>query len=151
MKMFWFIPTHGDGRYLGTAEGGRLLDFNYLRQVALAADAQGFYGVLFPTGRSCEDAWVVASTLIPETSRLRFLVALRPGLVSPTLAARMCATFDRLSRGRLQLRHLPDHRLWAAHAHPCRKLAGQTHSHSGGRVSAARSAGSLIYRASVCS
>ena len=101
MKLFWFIPTHGDGRYLGTAEGGRILDFDYLRQVAIAADAQGFYGVLLPTGRSCEDAWVVASSLIPETSRLRFLVAVRPGLISPTLAARMCATFDRLSGGRL--------------------------------------------------
>jgi alkanesulfonate monooxygenase len=101
MKIFWFIPTHGDGRYLGTAEGGRILDFDYLRQVAIAADAQGFYGVLLPTGRSCEDAWVVASALIPETRQLRFLVALRPGLVSPTLAARMCTTFDRLSGGRL--------------------------------------------------
>ena len=101
MKIFWFIPTHGDGRYLGTTEGGRNLDFDYLRQVAVAADTQGFYGVLLPTGRSCEDAWVVASSLIPETSRLRFLVALRPGLVSPTLGARMCVTFDRLSRGRL--------------------------------------------------
>ncbi len=101
MKIFWFIPTHGDGRYLGTVEGGRVLDFDYLRQVAVAADAQGFYGVLLPTGRSCEDAWVVALTLIPETSRLRFLVAVRPGLVSPTLAARMCSTFDRLSHGRL--------------------------------------------------
>jgi alkanesulfonate monooxygenase len=101
MKIFWFIPTHGDGRYLGTAEGGRNLDFDYLRQVAVAADTQGFYGVLLPTGRSCEDAWVVASSLIPETNRLRFLVALRPGLVSPTLGARMCVTFDRLSRGRL--------------------------------------------------
>lgn len=101
MKIFWFIPTHGDGRYLGTAEGGRVLDFDYLRQVAVAADARGFYGVLLPTGRSCEDAWVVASSLIPETKRLRFLVAVRPGLISPTLAARMCATFDRLSGGRL--------------------------------------------------
>jgi len=44
---------------------------------------------------------VVASSLIPATKRLRFLVALRPGLVSPTLAARMCVTFDRLSGGRL--------------------------------------------------
>ena len=101
MKIFWFIPTHGDGRYLGTAEGGRNLDFDYLQQVAIAADSQGFYGVLLPTGRSCEDAWVVASSLIPATNRLRFLVALRPGLVSPTLAARMCVTFDRLSGGRL--------------------------------------------------
>jgi len=44
MKIFWFIPTHGDGRYLETAEGGRHLDFDYLRQVAVAADSQGFYG-----------------------------------------------------------------------------------------------------------
>jgi len=101
MKIFWFIPTHGDGRYLGTSEGGRNLDFDYLRQVAVAADTQGFYGALLPTGRSCEDAWVVASSLIPETRHLRFLVALRPGLVSPTLGARMCVSFDRLSRGRL--------------------------------------------------
>ena len=92
MKVFWFIPTHGDGRYLGTAESGRVLDFDYLRQVAIAADGLGFYGVLLPTGLSCQDAWV-ASTLIPETSRLRFLLALRPGLVSPTLAARMCQCF----------------------------------------------------------
>ena len=35
------------------------------------------------------------------TERLRFLVAMRPGLQSPTLAARMTATFDRLSNGRL--------------------------------------------------
>jgi alkanesulfonate monooxygenase len=32
---------------------------------------------------------------------MRFLVAVRPGLVSPTLAARMAATFDRLSNGRI--------------------------------------------------
>ena len=27
MKPFWFIPTHGDGRYLGTTTGGRTLDY----------------------------------------------------------------------------------------------------------------------------
>ena len=32
---------------------------------------------------------------------MRFLVAVRPGLISPTLAARMAATFDRLSNGRI--------------------------------------------------
>jgi len=57
--------------------------------------------VLLPTGRSCEDAWVVASSLIGATRQLRFLVAIRPGLSSPGLAARMAATFDRLSGGRL--------------------------------------------------
>ena len=101
MKLFWFIPTHGDGRYLGTPTGGRPLDYDYLRQVAAAVDSLGFYGALLPTGRSCEDAWVTASSLIGETSRMRFLVAVRPGLISPTLSARMTATFDRLSKGRI--------------------------------------------------
>jgi len=101
MKLFWFMPTHGDGRYLGTSEAGRALDLTYLQQVAAAIDRLGFYGALLPTGRSCEDAWVAASFLAATTRRMRFLVAVRPGLISPTLAARMAATFDRLSGGRL--------------------------------------------------
>lgn len=101
IKVLWFLPTHGDGRYLGSAEGGRSADIDYLRQVAQAADRLGYYGVLLPTGRSCEDSWVVASALAPQTKRLRFLVAVRPGLLSPTLAARMTATLDRISGGRL--------------------------------------------------
>ena len=101
MKIFWFIPTHGDSRYLGTAEGARTLNHDYLKQVAQAADSLGYEGVLIPTGRSCEDPWVVAASLLPVTTRLKFLVAVRPGLHQPALAARMAATFDRLSGGRL--------------------------------------------------
>jgi len=100
-NLLWFIPTHGDGRYLGTSIGGRAVDFAYLRQIAEAADSLGYYGVLLPTGKSCEDSWVVASALAPQTERLRFLVAVRPGLQSPTVAARMTATLDRVSQGRL--------------------------------------------------
>jgi len=100
-NILWFIPTHGDGRHLGTAVGARETDLGYLRQIAQAADTLGYYGVLLPTGRSCEDSWVVASALVPATERLRFLVAVRPGLQSPTLAARMASTLDRLSDGRL--------------------------------------------------
>ncbi|MEN3112708.1 FMNH2-dependent alkanesulfonate monooxygenase [Uliginosibacterium paludis] len=101
MKVLWFLPTHGDSRYLGTSEGAREVDYDYLRQIAQAADQLGYYGVLTPTGRSCEDPWVVTSSLIGATKNLRFLVAVRPGLHQPALAARMAATFDRLSGGRL--------------------------------------------------
>lgn len=101
LNVFWFLPTHGDGRYLGTTEGGRAVDLPYLQQVALAADNLGYYGVLIPTGKSCEDSWLVASALAPITKRLRYLVAVRPGLQPPSLAARMAATLDRLSEGRL--------------------------------------------------
>jgi alkanesulfonate monooxygenase len=103
MEVMWFIPTHGDGRYLGTPHGARTVDLRYMQQIALSADSLGFSGVLLPTGRSCEDAWIVAAALIPITQRLRFLVAVRPGVVAPTTAARMTATLDRLSGGRVLL------------------------------------------------
>lgn len=101
MNLFWFIPTHGEGRYLGTAEGGRPMTQGYIRQIAQAADELGYGGVLIPTGRTCEDPWVVAASLVPVTRYLKFLVAVRPGVVSPAGAARMTATLDRLSEGRL--------------------------------------------------
>ncbi|MEJ8852944.1 FMNH2-dependent alkanesulfonate monooxygenase [Variovorax robiniae] len=101
MKIFWFLPTHGDSRYLGSSEGARQVDLPYLQQIAGAADQLGYEGVLIPTGRSCEDPWVIASSLIGATRKLKFLVAVRPGLHQPSLAARMAATFDRLSGGRL--------------------------------------------------
>ena len=101
MQISWFIPTTGDGRYLGSANQSRLTDYSYLRQIAQAVDELGFTAVLLPTGNSCEDAWVVASALMPSTRKLKFLVAVRPGIMSPTVAARMTATFDRLSGGRL--------------------------------------------------
>jgi len=101
MELFWFLPTHGDGRYLGTSIGARSVDLPYLSQIARAADDLGFGGVLLPTGRSCEDAWAVASAMLPLTRRLKFLVAIRPGIISPTAAARVTATVDRLSNGRV--------------------------------------------------
>lgn len=100
LNIFWFLPTHGDGHYLGSDEGARPVDHAYLQQIAQTADRLGFSGVLIPTGRSCEDAWLVAASLIPVTQRLKFLVALRPSVISPTVAARQAATLDRLSNGR---------------------------------------------------
>ncbi|MFG1420545.1 FMNH2-dependent alkanesulfonate monooxygenase [Roseixanthobacter liquoris] len=100
-NVLWFLPTHGDGHYLGTSHGAREVSLRYLAQIAQAADDLGYFGVLLPTGRSCEDSWIVASALAPLTERLRFLVAVRPGLLQPAVAARMTATLDRISKGRL--------------------------------------------------
>src|SRR5271166_5388090 len=76
--VLWFLPTHGDRRYLGTDIGARQVSLGYLSQIARAADELGYFGVPLPTGRSCEDSWVVASAMVPQTRRLRFLVAVRP-------------------------------------------------------------------------
>jgi alkanesulfonate monooxygenase len=123
MQLLWFLPTHGDGRYLASSTGGRALTFDYLRQVAQAADQLGYWGMLLPTGRSCEDSWVVGSAVAPATRNLRFLIALRPGLVSPVMGARMSAALDRATDGRLLINvvtggdpvELKGDGLWLAH------------------------------------
>ncbi|MBV9078040.1 MAG: FMNH2-dependent alkanesulfonate monooxygenase [Methylobacteriaceae bacterium] len=103
VTMFWFIPTHGDGSYLGSERQQRPAEFPYFKQIAQAVDQLGFEGVLLPTGQSCEDSWITATGLATVTERLKFLVALRPGVVTPAFAARQTAALDRLSNGRLLL------------------------------------------------
>ena len=80
---------------------GRATSFPYLRQIAQAVDDLGYAGALLPTGRSCEDAWIMAATLASLTLKCAFLWSIRPGQVSPGVALRMAATYDRLSNGRL--------------------------------------------------
>lgn len=103
LDLFWFLPTGGDGPYLGSTIGHRPADFGYLREIAVAADRLGFGGVLLPTGNNCLDGWTLGSALAPATQTLKFLLALRPGILSPALAARQSAALDRISDGRLLL------------------------------------------------
>ncbi|HEY8719033.1 LLM class flavin-dependent oxidoreductase [Pengzhenrongella sp.] len=113
ITLHWFLTTAGDGRSIvggshmaaarGSASSLREPDIDYLAQQARAADHLGFTGVLTPTGTWCEDAWLTTAALIRETRQLKFLVAFRPGVLSPTLAAQMAATYQRISRGRLLL------------------------------------------------
>jgi len=103
LDIFWFLPTSGDGRYLGSPAGHRPAEFGYLRDIAVAADRLGFSGALLPTGNNCLDGWTVGSGLAPLTQRIKFLLALRPGILSPALAARQAAALDRISGGRLLL------------------------------------------------
>jgi alkanesulfonate monooxygenase len=83
--------------------GDRPATLRYLRQICAAAEDNGFQAVLTPTGLWCEDAWLTTAMLIEGTETLKFLVAFRPGLLSPTLAAQMAGTFQRHSGGRLLL------------------------------------------------
>ncbi len=104
IKVHWFLPTGGDSRdILPTAEGAhrRPPSVDYLSQVARACDDLGFDAALTPCGTACEDAWISTAALIGTTHRLKFLVAFRPGLLSPTLAAQMASTYQRMSGGRL--------------------------------------------------
>ncbi|MGW6054759.1 LLM class flavin-dependent oxidoreductase [Streptomyces sp. NPDC055189] len=112
LTFHWFLPTNGDSRHIvggghgvptGAAGGDRPASLAYLTQVARTAEQLGFEGALTPTGAWCEDAWLTTAMLVESTERLKFLVAFRPGLVTPTLAAQMAATYQRHSAGRLLL------------------------------------------------
>ncbi|MFF2374925.1 LLM class flavin-dependent oxidoreductase [Streptomyces xiamenensis] len=122
MRFHWFLPTASDGRSLTvgtrgthgpeaaldeallvTADRFRAPTIGYLTQIAQAAEANGFDAVLTPTGTWCEDAWLTCAAIAQETERLKFLVAFRPGLITPTLAAQQASTLQRMSAGRLLL------------------------------------------------
>ncbi|HEY1134097.1 MAG TPA: LLM class flavin-dependent oxidoreductase [Nocardioides sp.] len=111
LKFHWFLPTNGgDGRHVvggghgaDVVGGGRPASVPYLGQVARSAEQLGFEAALTPTGAWCEDAWITTAMLAPLSERLKFLVAFRPGLTSPTLAAQMAATYQNLTGGRLLL------------------------------------------------
>jgi alkanesulfonate monooxygenase len=122
VTLHWFLPTNGDSRTdlsLGNAVGvagsrvtetggtERAPDIAYIGQIARSAEQLGFAGALTPTSSWCEDAWVMTAGLSQVTERFKFLVAFRPGLISPTLAAHMAATYQRISGGRLLLNGVP--------------------------------------------
>jgi alkanesulfonate monooxygenase len=107
--LHWFLSTYGDSRDLiagghgSSMRGDRPADLKYLIQLAQGAEINGFEAVLTPTGLWCEDAWLTTAMLIGNTESLKYLVAFRPGLISPTLAAQMSSTFQWQSQGRLLL------------------------------------------------
>jgi len=103
LDFLWFIPSSGDGAYLGSDELSRPSDPGYFREIAKAADRLGYSGVLIPTGVACEESFILAADLAAHTERLKFLVAIRPGVASPAYYARLASTLDRVSNGRLLL------------------------------------------------
>lgn len=109
LRFHWFLPTYGDSRNLmagghgSSMSGDRPATLKYLNQIGAAAEDNGFEAVLTPTGAWCEDAWLTTAMMVDTTETLKFLVAVRPGLLSPTLAAQMAATFQWQSGGRLLL------------------------------------------------
>jgi alkanesulfonate monooxygenase SsuD/methylene tetrahydromethanopterin reductase-like flavin-dependent oxidoreductase (luciferase family) len=114
IHVHWYLPTNGDSRdivrsgdysqdSLSAVTDFRAPTIDYLGQVARSAEQLGYEAVLTPTGTWCEDAWIFTAALSQVTRRLKFLVAFRPGFISPTLAAHQAATFQRISGGRLLL------------------------------------------------
>jgi len=102
LEFGWFLPTRGDtddyGDPLKIAAGMEMFT-----RVAQAAEAAGFEYMLIPVGHQCWDAWMTGALMIGQTKKMRMLVAARPSYINPVLLAKMIATCDQLSGGRISV------------------------------------------------
>jgi alkanesulfonate monooxygenase len=70
---------------------------------AQQAEQDGVDALLIGYTATRPDGWILASYALAHTERIRILLAHRPGVISPTAAARMTGTLAVLSRGRISL------------------------------------------------
>jgi FMNH2-dependent dimethyl sulfone monooxygenase len=79
--------------------------FTLAKDVLLAAEAAGFDIILFAERHLGADmeAWILGAAVASWTTTIRSMVAVHPGLWHPTLIAKMAASLDRLSTGRMAI------------------------------------------------
>ena len=76
---------------------------SYLRAFSKAHEDAGFDLALVGYTASSAEGFLIALDAAHHTERLGYLIAHRPGFVSPTLAARKIATLDHLVSGRIAI------------------------------------------------
>ena len=91
-------PNEGDPS-VSIIGGG--IDLDYLERFSRVHEESGFDAALVGYSSGSADSFAVAQAAAGATSDLRFLVAHRPGFVSPTLAARRAASVDIFTGGRI--------------------------------------------------
>ncbi len=102
IRFGWFIPTAGDtDRLSDPTQVAPSLDL--FERVAKAAESAGFEYVLVPVQSACWEAYISCAFVAARTERLSMLLAARAGFVAPTVMAKMIATFDQLSGGRVKV------------------------------------------------
>ncbi|KPM51384.1 alkanesulfonate monooxygenase [Frankia sp. R43] len=82
---------------------GPVVDRDYTRRFAVAHEDAGFDRVLIGYSSGSVDNLQVAAYAAAHTERLGYLVAHRPGVVFPTVAARYFASLDHFSAGRVAI------------------------------------------------
>ncbi|MCH7734889.1 MAG: LLM class flavin-dependent oxidoreductase [Chloroflexi bacterium] len=115
-KFSWFVPIDGDGEHIGTLRAERPPTFGYLREVVETAEECGYYSLLIPTrftnglfeeSAPLAETWTTATALAAVTTRIKFLIAVRPGFVNPGLFAQMASALSNISNGRIDLNIVP--------------------------------------------
>lgn len=141
-EFIWQLPTSGDGRYgdarhsrrgergaqerapftdgVSDPSGTRFNYFDYLHQVARAADIAGFDGLQIRQNPDGDDAWIVAGYVARGTRHLKLLTEFDAAWGSPVYAAKNAVSFQRASAGRFawQIGQGPDQATRARQSDP---------------------------------
>ncbi len=99
----WYLPTHGDTTAFNDVGAVVPPSPELLHRVVARAEEAGFTYLLIPVGQSCWEAFTAGAFVVGQSKRIKPLIAARPGFVNPVLAAKMIATFDRMSGGRIAI------------------------------------------------
>jgi alkanesulfonate monooxygenase len=110
-SFFWTLPVDSDRRGpsarrsfmpdLRDERRDHFTDYDYLLQVARAAESAGFTGAFVPWNEQGDDSWIVAASLVRQVRRLIFLPEIQPGFTTPVYLAKISTSFQRLSGDRL--------------------------------------------------
>lgn len=101
LEFGWFLPTAGDSTAFGLPEASIDSSPEYFTRVVTAAEEAGFQYMLIPIASECWEAYIVGAFMAANTRKIAPLIAARPGYVNPVLLAKMIATFDQMSGGRI--------------------------------------------------
>ncbi|MEV6971059.1 LLM class flavin-dependent oxidoreductase [Hamadaea sp. NPDC051192] len=129
IDIYWRVGTHGDqpslrrrtqsrGGFVDQSVPGRpvpgqlapgLRDgapdgYSYADHVAdvvRASETAGFVGGLLPSFPGTDDPWALAASLAQQSRRYRFMVAYQPGFLHPVQAARLTASLQAATGGRI--------------------------------------------------
>ncbi|MBH66926.1 MAG: alkanesulfonate monooxygenase [Rhodospirillaceae bacterium] len=102
LEFGWFLPTRGDTLDYAVPQQIPPSPEMFERVVQTAED-NGFEYILLPVAAACWDAWLTSALLTRSTKKIKMLVAARPSYINPVLLAKMIATFDQMTQGRISI------------------------------------------------
>lgn len=100
VQFFGLLSHEHSSETIPRAKDAPVMDADYMVKLAQAHEAAGFDRCLIAHHSANPDGILLASYVAQRTKNLNFMIAHRPGFISPTYAARMWATFDQLYGGR---------------------------------------------------
>lgn len=116
LSFYWHLSTaaaadrrrgewgEGDRPWVPAGDAGsrrlQINHYDYLAQIARAAELTGFDGIVIPDEPEGEEPWIVTGALLRETRRVQIVTAVAPGSASGVYHAKMASSVQRFSGDR---------------------------------------------------